>query len=38
MEEEEKYQDGEKCPICNKKMATNNKFCSLKCYEEFENK
>ena len=36
--ESEKHQDGEKCPICGKKMASNNKFCSLECYKIFEAK
>lgn len=34
---EEEYNE-ERCPICNNKMATNNRFCSLKCYEEFRKK
>lgn len=21
------------CPLCKKKMANHNKFCSLKCFE-----
>jgi len=37
MEEKEEY-FGERCPICNGKMATNNRFCSLRCYEEFKRK
>ncbi len=27
-----------RCPICNCKMTTGNKFCSMKCYNEFQSK
>lgn len=37
-EEEQEEIEQNKCPICNCKMATENKFCSIKCYNEFQNK
>ena len=26
------------CPNCQGKMANGNKFCSLRCYDEFDDK
>lgn len=34
----ENYQEYENCPICGVKMRKGNIFCSIKCYNEFNNK